>query len=130
MKFLDVNGLITKARRYVSQGQGVSEADVTEPKKLAEVLRGILKQLSELSGKVGPEPLEIEKVVAGSGQVAFYHGFDCPVRYYVTHWSNASGGPAFVWHASSTPKILVLTTGNAGRVILRIEPVQAAGRAG
>lgn len=127
MRFFDINGVLAKARRFVSISSSVSESDVTDPKKLAELLKNLVSQVGKLENKSTPEAVEYELDVSNGGtKVRIRHGFNSPVRFYVTHWSNSSGAPSLVWDTTSTPDLLVLKSYVSGRAIVRIEPVQAA----
>lgn len=127
MRFIGSNGILAKARRFVSTSPAVSEADVTEPKKLAEILRNLCSLVAKLENKSGPEAVEIEADVStGAAKVYLRHSLNSPIRFYVTHWSNSTGAPSLVWSSDSTPDMLVLKSYVAGRAVIRIEPVQSA----
>ena len=44
MKFFDANGILQKARRYVSGSAGVQQDDISTPDKLQHVIRDIQRR--------------------------------------------------------------------------------------
>src|SRR5688572_16992309 len=96
MKFVDKNGTLAKARRFVSGLRSVSE-DLLDPTKLAELFRDAFGKLAALEAKIGPEATEFEKAVSNGGAtVTLQHGFGCPVRWSVVDWKGAAAGHSLV----------------------------------
>lgn len=129
MRFFDVLGNLKKGRRSVSKPSSVSEQEVSDPVKLAEMLRQLSLRVQELEARLPQEAVEFERDITGTTAGGVVHRFDhnlgVPVRWYVVHWSgSAVVHPALVYSATSTDKSLVLTSYSAGRVVLRIEPSQ------
>jgi hypothetical protein len=132
MKFINIQGIIQKARRFVSSQASVQDEEVRNPSKLAEILRGMSAQLSGLEALVPSEGLEFEVNVGELGSpVTMNHGFGVPVRWWVTAWLNPDGGytpmgsPWLVQDASSDLNTLVLRSYMTGRAVVRIEPAQS-----
>lgn len=130
MRFINVAGVVQRARRYVSRSGNVQDEDVKEPSKLAEVLRDILKRVTELEAHAPPEALEFEVDLGSIGaQTTLFHNFNSPIRWYVVTWCNGASTPvvghSLVQDASSTSRALVLRSYVAGRAIVRIEPASA-----
>ncbi len=130
MRFVTIGGLIAKARRFLNSSASVHDDDVTEPKKLGEILRNIIRRVSDLESRVAPEAVEFEVAVSTAGAlVSLNHGLSAPVRWWVTVWTRpvAAGAypttaPILVQDASTTPDILVLKSYTAGRAVVRVEP--------
>lgn len=130
MRFFNINGILAKARRRLSSSASVQDADVTDPQKLAEILRSTLLRLSELEAKSPPEWVEFETATStGGALIRLNHGFGSPVRWWATAWTRPVGGGAYpttdhdlVQDALSDTNTLVLRSYTAGRVVIRIEP--------
>jgi hypothetical protein len=80
------------ARRNVSRPLSLSNEDVKDPDKLAELLKQAYLRITDLEARIGPEPLEFETNVQNGGTVRLAHNLNCPVRYYVTHVDGQMGG--------------------------------------
>ena len=90
MRFVNVRGILQKARRYVSYGGSVQEDEVKDPRKLAEVIRHLQKRVADVEVRTPPEGLEFEVDLGADGeQVRLAHNLKGPVRYYVTHWKQS-----------------------------------------
>lgn len=123
MRFVDIYNVLGKARRAVTKSQLVSEADVSDTRKLTELFRDLIGRVVALEAKDVPEPYEKEIDVSTAGAtVTLQHSFGCPVRWYVTHWKNATAGPSLVWNSASDSNHLVLASYVAGRAVIRVEP--------
>lgn len=125
MKFTDVFGNLKRVRPFASRGATVSDSDVTEPGKLAELLRQIQKRISTTEAITPPEALELEYDVTSGLDFNVAHNFGGPVRWYVVDWYATPGagasGPSFSRLTTSTTKLLVLHSYCAGRVVIRVE---------
>lgn len=91
MKFIDVSGVMQRARRYVSGSDNVQDEQVKDPVKLGEILRSIMRRVSAVEATVPPEPMEFEVNVGSSGALTtLTHNFGQNVRYFVTDWRPTS----------------------------------------
>lgn len=132
MKFINVNGVIQRARRYANRAGGVQDEEVKDPVKLAELIRQLQKRVADLEAVSPPEGIEFE-VNCGSGGAAtrLFHSMGGPVRFYLTHWQPLTGGfltagPELIADpATSTADMLVLNSYVAGRAIIRVERSQS-----
>jgi len=90
--FIDSAGSRPKARRQISGGTvlppGASDAEV------ARAISDLTKRVSEMEAARNPDAIEFEVNLPASGTVVLEHGFNGPVRYYVTHWKETSQGTA------------------------------------
>lgn len=132
MRFVNVNGVLQKARRYVSGGGAVQEEEVKSPAKLAEILRQLQRRMADVEALTPPEPIEFEVNVAGGGAItSILHGFNSAVRWFVVQWTQVGGtagpirGPQLVQDASSTSTTLSLRSYVPGKAIVRVEPAFA-----
>ncbi len=132
MRFFNTTGVLGTGRRSVSGSASVQEEEVKNTSKLAEVLRGLLRRLSEVEAKVGKEPTEYEVEVTAGDTVTLTHGYNSPVRYWTVFWTRkraiGSADPTttstFVALGTSDPNRLVLKAVGTGRAIIRVEPSQ------
>ncbi len=132
MRFVDVNGVLRRARRYVSGSGSVQDEEVKNPQKLAEIIRQMQKRISEIESVTPPEPIEFEVTLGYGGAVtSLLHNLNGPVRWYVTEWTHASGlahpvePPILVRSTLTTNRILALKSYVPGRAVIRIEPAFA-----
>lgn len=129
MRFVNVNGVLQRARRFISAGPGnIQEEEVKNPSKLVEVLRGIQKRVSDIEVVLPPEGIEFEvNVSSGGALVKLAHNFNGPIRWYVVQWLQTGGsayptsGPDLVHDASSDSRNLYLRSYIPGRAIIRVE---------
>jgi hypothetical protein len=128
MKFINVNGVLQRARRFVSGGGQVQEDEVRDPQKLAEIIRQMQRRLSELESVTPPEGQEFEvNVGSGGALTSIAHNVGGPVRWSVVCWTQVGGtaypvaAPALVQDVTSTSKTLVLRSYVAGKAIVRVE---------
>ncbi len=130
MRFIGITGVIAKVKNAVSSAASVSEDDVKQSKKLAEILRQTLLRVSALEARMPPDGTEFEVEVSTAGAtVTLQHKYSQPVRWWVTVWTRpVSGGayptidPVLVQDASSDANTLVLRSYVAGRAVIRVEP--------
>ncbi len=106
----------------------VTEEDVQQPKKLAELLGRILVALTELRRRWAPRKIDFEDQPVGtSTDYRFEHRFGGRVRWWVVDWKPAFTGVnqyiEFMRHADTDENVLVLTSGAAsvGTVTVRVE---------
>lgn len=128
-KFVDIYGVIAKARRFVSGAANVNEEEVKNPTKLAEILRGILARVTDIEANLPPPSIDFEIEVGAEGELAeLHHNMNTNVRYYVVFWTKTRTGsypaaaPVLVADETSTDNILVLRSSSEGRAVVRVEP--------
>lgn len=126
MRFIPISKVIPKERRGVASSASVLDADVTDPKKLSELLRQALRRISELEASKPPEAVEVELDVAANTTYRVYHGLGTPVRYWVTSWiSTDFFNPEPVFYIDTTATLdddyISLVAVNPGKVVLRFE---------
>ncbi len=128
MRFVNVNGVLQKARRFVSGAGSVQDEEVKSPQKLAELLRQMQKRISEIESVIPPEPIEFEVNVGSGGTITtISHNFNSAVRWYVVQWTQVGGtaypvaAPRLVQDATSTSKVLALRSYTAGKAVVRVE---------
>lgn len=92
MKFIDIFGNLGKARRQPTGQDSISEAEATEPKKLTEIVRGVMRRVSALEASTPVNATEFEVDLGDGGtKITLAHGLNCPVRYMVTNWVYSAG---------------------------------------
>ncbi len=96
MKFVStILGTIGRATRQVSRVEGVSEKELSTTRGIADVISRLIRRITELEAAVQSQATEFEVNVGGLGStVTLAHGFNCPVRYTVTHWAKIDGEAA------------------------------------
>ena len=134
MRFVSlITSVVAKARRSVTQGLSVGhaggggEATKPDPVKLAEQLRQVMLRVNKLEAIAGKEGTEFEATcLAGGAMVELRHGFNGPVRWYVTKWLRTVGGTvngaSLVESNTSTPNTLFIRSFIQGRAVIRVEP--------
>lgn len=91
MRFIDINGLLGKARRFVNGQASVQSEDVKSDDKLAELLRKLMARVTELEASSPPAGVEFEvNCPTDGGFVSMTHNLKCPVRWSVVHWAGTS----------------------------------------
>jgi hypothetical protein len=131
LKFINLNGVMQRGRRFVSSAESVKETDVVDPSKLAETIRRLQARLADVESRTPPEAIEFELTVpAAGGLVTMTHNFNTPVRWYPVQWLPSSptapaGGPELAHDSSSTLTDLTIRSYRAGRVVVRVEPALA-----
>jgi hypothetical protein len=60
MKFIGIDAVLGRARRFVSGASNVQEEEVKDPSKLAEILRGLMRRMSDAECLLPPEATEFE----------------------------------------------------------------------
>ncbi len=130
MRFIDVSGTLARARRFVSFSQNVSEDEVQQPNKLAEILRAVLRRMSELEARTPPEGIEFEVEVGTLGALTtMQHNLNSGVRFTIVYWTKVRAGttypttaPILIADETSDLNKLVVRSYVAGRAVVRIEP--------
>lgn len=91
---------------------------------MTRILMSLLRDVSRLKRRFWPAHIEHEDVVFdGTGTVAFRlpHGMNGRVRWWVTDWTGATGGPQLVRHDATDYNTLVLVSYAAGVGTIRIQ---------
>lgn len=129
MRFFDILGNLKGSRRFVSGAANVQDEEVKDPVKLAEILRNLMRRISDAESSISPEAQEYELEVGTAGLLtSINHNLNCSVRYTVVFWTKTrsggypTAGPALVAQETSTDNTLDLRSYSAGRAIIRIEP--------
>ncbi len=133
MRFVGVDGLVQKARRFIAKPTTVQDEEVKDATKLANILRGALQRIADLEARVPPESVEFELALEGVWPTfetkLLAHNFNGPVRWWVTCWTRPQYqaaypdfAPIIVQDASSDANTLVLQAYVIGRVVVRVEP--------
>lgn len=126
MRFFNYRGGTAESRNAPSGKTVVDTEELTDPTRLALLMRETLIRIARLEKKQGPEPFEFEVNFPEDGQIVVRHGFNGPVRWWVTFWKNAFG---YLYTVSTnedetTKDTLVLDSKVAGRGVIRVEPSQ------
>ncbi len=130
MRFIGIDTLVQKARRFVSKPSTIQDEEVKDAAKLANILRATLQRLSDLEARVPGEGADFEVATNAIGDpVTLAHNLAGPVRWWVVGWtrpvalgSYPSTAPILVQDASSDANNLVLKSYTAGRAVVRVEP--------
>lgn len=129
--FISLQGTTGKGRRQVAQAQSFNVTEVTEPDRLTDLLRKLERRVSELEARQVPDYAEYEvNLGTAAALTKLTHGFNCPVRFSVVHWTKVTGGayptaaPVLVVDDTSTDSVLVLRSHVAGRAVIRVERSQ------
>ena len=122
-------------RRSITASNGAQESEVSDPTKLAEILRKLSQRVERLEAASAPNAVEFEVVVSTAGAtVSLAHNFAGPIRWYVVQWMMTAAGVAptagvgLAQDSTSTADTLVLKSYVAGRAVVRIE--RAVGEVG
>lgn len=126
MRFIPISKVIPKERRGVASSASVLDADVTDPKKLSELLRQALRRISELEANKPAEAIEVELEVSSNTTYRIYHGLGTPVRWWATSWVPSSFfNPDCTFYIDTTVSFesdyISLVAVNGGKVVLRFE---------
>jgi len=107
LRFFNINNILQTGRRLLSNLTDVSESIVTDSRRLTDTLKGMQDRLIALEGKAAPEATEFELDVGELGNlVKVNHGFNCPVRWYVTSWKSQPNKPAVQYSVPERPSWL------------------------
>lgn len=127
-RFFGTDGTLAAARRYVSGAFNVSDEEVKNDTKLAELLRNIMRRLSDAEALLPPDAIEFETEVSTAGAtVSLSHNMNAAVRYHVVFWTKTATGayptaaPVLVADELSDDNTLVLRSYVAGRAVIRVE---------
>ncbi len=130
MKHFNADRTIARGRRNVREGSSVGHEAVSDPKELANILSRNMGRLSALEGSQALEVAEYEVVCPYNSTIVLAHGFNGPIRWYVTSWKRKSyAGPwalTEVEFGGSDANTLVLYSQVPGRAVIRIERQQAS----
>lgn len=132
----NINGERVVLRRRVSRSSSITDADVKDAARLADIIRKMSDRITELESERTPDYVEFVFDAAGSPASAstheFHHGFTSPVRFWLTWASEITDPtPALVNMAlykdtqTSTLDTLVLAAHFTGRAVVRVEKAQA-----
>lgn len=130
MKFIGIDGVYAKAKRFLGSSVSVLDEDVKDAKKLAEIIRVLGRRITELESRLGPEGIDFEVATVGSaGLISLNHNMNGPVRWWVSCWTRPKSqgaypttAPILVQDATSDSNTLVLRSSTVGRAVVRIEP--------
>ncbi len=123
MIFVSSEGKVIAGRRSpYGTSLGLGPTDVTDPAKLSQELTELKKRLSEIEAILPPASMEFEQEVVQGGTYRLHHGFNGPIRWWVT---NVCGLPeALVATPDSDNNHLVLQSNSDGDVVVRVEKSQ------
>jgi hypothetical protein len=133
VRFFDFLGNLKKARQASSGQDNLQPTDIQEPDRLLTVLKNIYSRIVSLEVLRVPESVEFEVnfTTSGTPGVVFAHGFESPVRWYLTSIQinsppddtpcltskadsfDVDGQTKLYWNAASTV---------TGRAVVRFEP--------
>lgn len=137
MRFVSlVKSIVGKTRRSLTQAASIINAppalkdDDTSMADMVRTMRTVMLRVNKLEAQVLVEPTEFEVVLGtGGALVELYHGYNGPVRFWVTTWmqqpdlgASPTTAPVLVRDQSSTFKSLFLQSYVAGRAVIRVEP--------
>lgn len=121
-RFFTVARVLLRARRQPTGGK-VSLSSDSSTSQIIDELKRLGARVEELEAN-RPQPWsEFEFDVTAGGTHRIEHGYGCPVRYYITNWVGAAA-PSLSKSTASTNDVLVLSSLNAGRAVIRIEKSQ------
>lgn len=121
---VDKNNSIRPLDKAVEPLERVTPEQWTDVPRMTRLLTQILRDIAQLKRRFWPLRIDHQdRVVDASGTVLhrFAHGFGGRVRWWVVDWTDATLPPLLVRHSSSNNDTLVLTSGVAGTVTIRIE---------
>lgn len=128
MRSIDLNGILQRARRFVSRPSSASAEEVKDPNKLAEIIRQLSLRVQELEARTPPEAIEIAMQVEGSPVITvdyrFTHGLGTNVRWYPVYWYTDRNHPIMFSQEEQAEDMnsVVLRAFCHGTVIMRFEP--------
>ena len=104
----------------------ITEEDVKDTTRLARVIVRILKDVAALKRRFAPRCIDFEDRAVDNTYTTKYrlhHGFGGRVRWWVVDWRPSGGTFAFDLsrHADTDENTLVLVSGAAGSVTVRVE---------
>jgi hypothetical protein len=123
MRFIDRFGTMAKGRRAVSSSDRVSREDVQDADRLATVLNRAFARITTVESTAPNQSIEFELKMAAATDYPLEHGFNAPIRWYVTRLGlNGATAPATIYEAS-TPTLtrLVVRSTVACYCVIRVE---------
>lgn len=128
MKFVDSAGTLGKGRRNPSGSVFISDDEVADKHKLAEIIRALGRRVSELEARTPPEAVEFEVITPAAGYVTITHGMGTVVRWYIVDWLPTSLGTAPSLELfSTTSDSITLYSASGGVAVVRVEQSQYKG---
>jgi hypothetical protein len=122
--FVPLTGAPPKMTRQSSGSVVLFEEDVSDPRRLVEVLTTLANRIKALEEIRPQEYIEFEKACGSSGTVTVQHNFNCPVRFYITSWKGSAAPALALNESQSTLNTLVLNSFVAGTAVIRVEKAQ------
>lgn len=101
----------------------VTDDQVKDPKRLAELLGRLLVAVTELRRAWDPKRIDFEDLLVTAGTTFdLEHRFGGRVRWWVVDWvPDATGDVAIFERTASTDTMLTLLPQNTGTVTIRVE---------
>lgn len=121
---VDANGKIRSLVETREPHVQVTEDQVRDTPTLARMMLSVLRTLADLLRRPCPRRIDHEDIVVNGDGVTQYilpHGFGGRVRWWVTDCVTSNG--SLSRDAATTDDVLVLVSGAAGAVTVRIEEV-------
>lgn len=129
MKHVNANGTSFKGRRYKSNPQGIDTDAAKDPEAIAKAVNKATERLVAIEATVTTDVTEFEFTAPSLGTIRLNHGFNGPVRWYVTSWKRKGTAGVCslteVESGGSDANTLVLYSLSPGRAVVRVERQQA-----
>ena len=123
---VDPDGIMETLDGKAGPPEVVTSADVADPEKLARRLQQAYSDIAELKRRYNPKVVyHWDRVVddTTTTKFRFEHGLG-RINWYIVRWKTTSGSgtpPYLDEHGDTDADALVLISGNAGTVSIRIE---------
>ena len=124
MKFYDLRKTLGRGTRLWAKLGGFTREDADNADQLAKTISGLMQRVSDLEAKSSAEGVEFEQECPAGGQIRLAHGFQGPVRWYVTHWYGSEYGPQLSTVHTAAAGTLILSSMTKGYAVIRVEPSQ------
>jgi hypothetical protein len=124
MKFYDLRKTLGRGTRLWAKLGGFTSKDATDADQLARTITTLMQRVSDLEGKSSPEAVEFEYECPEGGTFRLAHGFQGPVRWYVTHWFGSEYGPQLSTVHTTEAGTLTLSSLTKGYAVIRVEASQ------
>lgn len=121
------DGQMVRLDASTTTREAVTEEDVQDPAKLAELVQRVVRGLTELRQRFAPQTIDFEDVAltgsTGSPQnVRLEHRMGGRVRWYVVDWASSSTvAPVLRKSAQTDDDTLVLDALSTGTATIRVE---------